>query len=82
MDNSHQPTQALQLDSESRPLPCVISWLLYLRLFQFALAASIMSLAAFSWSRLNDVSWEIIVTVFAVYSTMSSGWLIFRVHFP
>ena len=67
LDNSHQSIQALKRDTENRPLPHLISWLLYLRMLQFVLAASIMSLAAFSWSRLNDISWEVIYTVSAVY---------------
>ena len=66
--------EALNISAErGTPLPCLISWLLYLRMLQFAVAATVMSLAAFSWSRFNDVpwqvrevSWEVVYAVVAV----------------
>jgi len=61
--------EAIQVSSDPRAtIPCHISWLLYLRMFQFALAAIIMSLTAFSLSRLKDVSWEIVYMVVAVWN--------------
>ena len=59
--------EAIQIRSDPNALiPCRVSWLFYLRMLQFALAATIMSLAAFSCSRLKDLSWEVIYTVVAV----------------
>ena len=59
--------EAIHLTADrGTPLPCLISWLLYLRMFQFVVAATVMSLAAFSWSRLENISWEIVYTTAAV----------------